>query len=165
MNVILFFIIILYFIFNIKKPNGHLKKKKCLKTVRFNNTPQIKYFTENFYGNPYKGDYTPDDEYYIDRLGTKGYLYNKINDIKECNIPENINKIKKFNNVIHKLELYRDDFYSTPEEYDYDELKKTSCLINKQKLEIDGYPCPGETRLNFNQGVLYSTNDQYKLGL
>jgi len=195
MNIFLFFIItILFFIFNTKKRYNKLKYKrrfkqcipsklnktnnknyinknkkgKIMKKVRFNNKPQVRVIKEQFYGNAYKGDYNLDDEYYIDKLGTKGYLYNKIDDTKECNSSKNINEIKNFNDVVHKLELYNNNFYNTLEEYDYDELKKPSCIKSNNHDGNDigiNKPCQDNIRLDFNQGILYSTNDQYKLGL
>ena len=98
-----------------KEINNKCSDIKKIKKVRFNNTPQIKYFEkENFYGNSYKGDYNIDDEYYNDKLGLKGYNYIKLdpNILAGCsNNTNNTNNTNNFLNTIHKLELYNSNFY------------------------------------------------------
>ena len=136
---------------------------------------------ESFLGNDTKiNEYSIDDDYYIDRSGTKGYLYNiEIPDLNKC-VPADINpsyqntkKIKDYDNIINSLELYYDNISDC---LDYNKLKSDidSDMSETNKVQSmcsDGFAyrsnglTPLEERLDFNQGILFSTMDQYKRGL
>ena len=140
-------------------PNTHRKKGK--KHVRFGDTVILN--KEDFYGNYNKNeDYSVDDDYYIDKMGTKGYMSNKTRDtdIYDCaKLRENEKKenyyYENYDNIINKLGIYNRQFYDKCHS-DYD----PSILITPT-----GDKDPIKARLRFNQGVLFSTSDQIKLGL
>lgn len=57
---------------------------------------------------------SPDTEYYLDRSGTKGILYNHMDKLKEPDriFKQTVKKNDNFNKVIHNLELYNMDVYN-----------------------------------------------------
>jgi hypothetical protein len=154
---LLFVIMLIFIIDNSKKRVYSIKCKRDKKKVRFTENP-IVLNKENFYGNFNKNeDYSVDDDYYIDRMGTKGYLVNKLNksDIYDCTkLREDEKKqeyyYENYDSIINKLEIYNRQFYDKCDS-DYDPASLITPNINND---------PIKTRLQFNQGVLFSTTDQ-----
>jgi len=161
MNTLLLLILtILLFCISDKSINRFRSVNKRKKRVRFGRVNVLN--KEDFYGNYNKTeDYSVDDDYYIDKMGTKGYMFNKTNkDIYDCSNLKKYEKNKEnnyenYDNTINKLELYNRQFYDTcTSDYNPTELKS-----------IPVYNDPIKDRLRFNQGMLFSTNDQIKMGL
>lgn len=160
MNTSLLLIILILLICLDKSVSGFQNNKNG-KRVRFGGTTILN--KEDFYGNYNKNeDYSINDDYYIDKMGTKGYMFNKTHssDIYDCRqLRENQKKqnseYENYDKIIHKLGIYDRQFYD-----------KCTPAYNPSKLRSPiNYNDPIKDRLRFNQGILFSTNDQIKRGL
>lgn len=84
-------------------------------------------------------------DYYYDRNGMKGILYNNLG-CSKYELPPKENLQFNYDDIIHKLEIYPNKLYDKCEsQYNPNELEGN--IINNN---------PSTTYLNFNQGVLYN---------
>jgi hypothetical protein len=74
------------------------------------NKKLLKAGSEHFNGEYFlEGDSNLDNEYYKDRLGAKGYLYNILDPkLLDCTGEPKVNKITDVNTIVHNLGLYNE---------------------------------------------------------
>jgi len=160
-NSLLLLLVVLLFCITNKPINRFHDINKRKKKVRFGQATVLN--REDFYGNYNKTeDYSVDDDYYIDKMGTKGYMFNKTSakDIYDCSDlkkreKKEENNYENYDNIINKLEIYNRKFYD-------------NCVSDYNPSELKPPPMyndPIKDRLRFNQGILFSTSDQIKMGL
>jgi hypothetical protein len=95
----------------------------------------------------------PSNEYYTDRNGRKGTIYQHLSNKPLFNKLKKKSKIMSFQHTINKLELYTADVYNECES-DFIQSDIVDSVINNDPINV---------YLPFNQGVLY--NQQRKTQL
>ena len=88
---------------------------------------------------------TNKNDFYFDRTGRKGIMFNKLSDKKIWKMPKKTTTPVYYDNTIKKLELYPNKMYAPCASVNFDKI-----LPPVYKND------PNNTYLTFNQGVLYN---------